>query len=126
MQEKHLLNTYRIPKLKSRHVFINLARSLVDQNYELAILLASRQIAISEDEDNKADLKRILAVACSNAGLNCEATELLHDALSCARKPEIRARIHYLLGLLYNKRYYDLDVAEKEYQLGIREARAHK
>jgi len=115
-------NLFQIPiSVTQDYTFTDIAQSLVDQNYEYSMLLSISRILSTKNKNKIAELKRLLAIASANAGLNEESLRLLCDALKDTYKPEMRAHLHYLKGLIYNKRFYDLTAAENEYKMGLEE-----
>ncbi len=95
-----------------------IADSLVRHNYERVYQLVGAALP-STEADTRADILRLLALADANLGDIESALTTLQESLTHCRRATLRAHLHYLIGLLYTKRFYQLDEAEAAYRLGI-------
>ncbi|KIH99134.1 hypothetical protein LP52_09180 [Streptomonospora alba] len=97
------------------------AEALVEHNYDRAYLLAGSVLDGGDPGDSTADLLRLVGLCDANIGEVDSGVAALGAALQAARRPELRAHLHYLTGLLITKRRYDLDAADEEYRAGLEE-----
>ncbi|WP_017615439.1 tetratricopeptide repeat protein [Nocardiopsis salina] len=100
------------------------AEALVEHNYDRAYMLAEIALRDARPGDTKADLLRLVGLCDANIGEVDSGVESLQAALREAHRPELRAHLHYLAGLLITKRRYDLDAADEQYRFGLAELEA--
>ncbi len=98
----------------------SVGEALALQNFERADLLIEAGLREVTDPDERADLIRLRAIGLAQTGAAEAALEHLEAALAIARRPELRAHLNYLCGLLLTKRSGQADRGGLFYAEGLR------
>lgn len=110
--------TTSVPALSLEELIGDLATNLVEQNYERAYVRAVQALARVDGSERESEILRLVALVDANLGQYAEADATLRRAVELTRRPTFAAHLHYLMGLLQTKRFYDLDRAEACYHAG--------
>lgn len=105
---------------KDEDYVLRVGENLVEQNYDQAYLLAEGGLHFKEDREIHADLHRLIGLVDANVGEHVAARQSIQKAITLAPSAELRAHLHYLIGLLYVKRDYDFDLADQHFQEGLK------
>lgn len=105
--------------LRGRASLRHIGDALALQNFERADLLVRSRLDTAADPDERADLIRLEAISQAQTGRVPEAVTSLRSALVAARRPELRAHVNYLLGLLLTKRSDDGTPGSVYYRRGL-------
>ncbi|CAN0461332.1 unnamed protein product, partial [Scytosiphon promiscuus] len=65
------------------------------------------------------DIKRLIAIASMNIGQYRSSIQYLKEAYSITQSPTLKAHISYMMGLIYAKRFLDLENSFKCYEQGL-------
>ena len=98
----------------------SVGEALALQNFERADLLIEASLRQATDRDERADLIRLRAIGLAQTGATEAALEHLETALATAHRPELRAHLNYLCGLLLTKRSGQADRGGLFYAEGLR------
>jgi tetratricopeptide (TPR) repeat protein len=93
--------------------------ALALQSFERADLLIRACLDVAHDPDERADLIRLQAISQAQTGRVRPALDGLRAALDLAERPELRAHLNYLLGLLLTKRSQDSELGRAHYLRGL-------
>lgn len=100
-------------------IFAEIGRALAYQNYERVYLLCDAGLRLARDDNARADLHRLVSIAHAQRGAIASAQRELAYALQLASRPDVRAHLWYLRGLLHTKRDYNLEEASAAYAQGL-------
>lgn len=102
-----------------RRVLLSMGNGLVMQNYERVFLLARQALRIAADDEQHAQVRRLIGIADVQLENFAAGTEELGRAAELTTDPAFAAHLHYLRGLIETKRSYDLDGAATHYGQGL-------
>jgi len=108
--------TYQFIETK-KDLLANAALALVTQNYEYAYLTCNESLKLRYQLE---DVFRIIGLAHTNLGLIDKAYDAFCKAIELVRSGPKRAHLEYLCGLLATKRFYNLEMARRHYETGMK------
>ncbi|MHB8464126.1 MAG: tetratricopeptide repeat protein [Acidimicrobiales bacterium] len=100
-------------------LLLEVGMALTYQNYERVHVLCARLLTRAMNAEERAEAHRLIAIADAQLGAFTDASSQLEVAIGLTREATYAAHLHYLLGLVATKRFYDLDAAGGHYQRGL-------